>query len=127
MYNIYLYVYEKKIISNKIYILFRNSYSNTIEFSKISITINNPGYNEEFIINDTKHSNLIFHGKEMKKFLHQFQAPQKNDSNEMRITTISLYMGNDESCCIILRFSALGRETNFLSRLYPEIQQLRYV
>lgn len=106
-------------------VIIRNSYSNTIEFSKISITINNPGYNEEFIINDTKHSNLIFHGKEMKKFLHQFQAPQKNDSNEMRITTISLYMGNDESCCIILRFSALGRETNFLSRLYPEIQQLR--
>lgn len=30
-------------------------------------------------------------------------------------------------CCIILRFSAVGRETNFLSQLYPEIQQLRYV
>ena len=63
----------------------------------------------------------------MKKFPYQFEAVQQNDSTEIRITTISLYMSNNKMCCIILRFSAVGRETNFLSQLYPEIQQLRYV
>jgi len=35
-------------------------------------------------------------------------------------------MGDIGHCCIILRFSAMDRETNLLDRLYPEIQQLRY-
>ncbi|XP_054008075.1 trafficking protein particle complex subunit 11 isoform X1 [Hylaeus anthracinus] len=106
-------------------VIIRNSYSNTIAFSKVSITIGSPGYNSEFTVTDAENSNLIFHGKETKKFLHQFQAPQQSDGSEIRITTISLYMGSDTVCCIVLRFSAVGRETNFLSRLYPEIQQLR--
>lgn len=36
-------------------------------------------------------------------------------------------MGDSAHCCIILRFSAVSRETNVLDCLYPEIQQLRYV
>ncbi|XP_076754890.1 trafficking protein particle complex subunit 11 gry isoform X1 [Xylocopa sonorina] len=106
-------------------IIVRNSYSNSVEFSKILITVSTPGYNSEFTVADAEHNDLNFHGKEMKKFLYQFQAPQQNDNSEIRITTISLFMGNEATCCIILRFSAVGRETNFLSRLYPEIQQLR--
>nr|XP_034182161.1 trafficking protein particle complex subunit 11 isoform X1 [Osmia lignaria]XP_034182162.1 trafficking protein particle complex subunit 11 isoform X1 [Osmia lignaria]XP_034182163.1 trafficking protein particle complex subunit 11 isoform X1 [Osmia lignaria]XP_034182165.1 trafficking protein particle complex subunit 11 isoform X1 [Osmia lignaria]XP_034182166.1 trafficking protein particle complex subunit 11 isoform X1 [Osmia lignaria] len=105
-------------------VIIRNSYSGSVEFSKITITISSPGYNSEFAVTDAEQSNLVFHGKEMKKFLHQFQAPQQNDSSEIRITTISLHMGND-TCCIILRFAAMGRETNCLSLLCPEIQQLR--
>ena len=106
-------------------VIIRNSYNDVIEFSKISITISSPGYNSEFPVTDPKHSDLIFRAKEMKKFHYQFQAPQQSDGSEIRITTISLYMGNDDVCCIILRFSAVGRDTNYLSRLYPEIQQLR--
>ncbi|XP_076626915.1 trafficking protein particle complex subunit 11 gry isoform X2 [Colletes latitarsis] len=106
-------------------VIVRNSYSNTIEFSKVSITIGSPGYSSEFTVTDAKSSNLIFNAKETKKFLYQFQATQQNDGSEIRITTISLYMGNDTVCSIVLRFYAIGRETNFLSRLYPEIQQLR--
>lgn len=114
-------------ILTKYFILFRNSYSNSVEFSKISVTISSPGYNSEFIVADAEHNNLIFQGKEMKKFIYQFQASLQNDSSKIRITTISLYMGNDKTCCIILRFSVAGKETNFLNRLYPEIQQFRYV
>lgn len=106
-------------------VILRNSYSSTIEFSKVSITINSPGYNSEFIIADAERSNLTFRAKEIKKFHYQFQAPQQSDGSELRITTISLYMGNDAVCCIVLRFLAVGRDTNILSRLYPEIQQLR--
>ncbi|XP_043524770.1 trafficking protein particle complex subunit 11 isoform X1 [Frieseomelitta varia] len=106
-------------------VIIRNSYSNTVEFSKITITVNSPGYNSEFVIADAEHNTLVFRGKEMKKFPYQFEALQQNDSTEIRITTISLYMSNNKMCCIILRFSAVGRETNFLSQLYPEIQQLR--
>ncbi|OAD60815.1 Trafficking protein particle complex subunit 11, partial [Eufriesea mexicana] len=106
-------------------VIIRNSYSNSVEFSKISVTISSPEYNSEFIVADAEHNNLIFHGKEMKKFVYQFQASLQNDSSKIRITTISLYMGNDKICCIILRFSVAGKETNFLSRLYPEIQQFR--
>ena len=70
--------------------------------------------------------NIVFSAKEVKKFVCQFEAPQQNDSPEMQISTISLHLGNDKKCSIILRFSAAGRESNFLERLYPEIQQLRY-
>lgn len=91
------------------------------------MTVSNPRYTSEFTVTDAEHSNLIFQGKEMKIFPYQFQAPQQSDNSEIRITTISLSMGSESLCCIILRFSAVGRETNFLSRLYPEIQQLRYV
>lgn len=124
----YFYIYiEKNNCITECFVLFRNSYSSSVEFSKVSITVNSPGYNSEFVVADAEHNNLIFHGKEMRKFPYQFEAPQQNESSEIRITTISLYMSSDKMCCIILRFSAIGRETNFLSRLYPEIQQLRYV
>ncbi|XP_015435876.1 PREDICTED: trafficking protein particle complex subunit 11 [Dufourea novaeangliae] len=104
-------------------VIVRNLYNGIIEFSKVSITIDSPGYSSEFIIADAQSSNLIFNAKETKKFLYQFQATQTTDGSEIRITTISLYMGNDTVCCILLRFSAVGKETNFLSQLYPEIQQ----
>lgn len=106
-------------------VIVRNSYSGAIEFSKITITVSTPGFNSEFTVADSQQNNLTFNGKEMKKFPCQFQAPQQSDGSEIRITTISLHMGNDTSCCIIMRFSTMGRETNFLDRLYPEIQQLR--
>lgn len=109
------------------YCIYRNSYSGVIEFSKVSITILSASRNSEFTVTDAKSSNLTFHAKETKKFLCKFQAPKQSDGSEIRITTISLFMGNDTICCIVLRFSTVGRETNFLSRLYPEIQQLRYV
>lgn len=63
----------------------------------------------------------------MKKFHFNFRAPHQNDGVEIRVSTVSLQMGDSTHCCIILRFSAMGRETNLLDRLYPEIQQLRYV
>ncbi|XP_076160826.1 trafficking protein particle complex subunit 11 gry isoform X2 [Ptiloglossa arizonensis] len=106
-------------------VIIRNSYSGVIEFSKVSITILSASRNSEFTVTDAKSSNLTFHAKETKKFLCKFQAPKQSDGSEIRITTISLFMGNDTICCIVLRFSTVGRETNFLSRLYPEIQQLR--
>ncbi|XP_076233472.1 trafficking protein particle complex subunit 11 gry isoform X2 [Calliopsis andreniformis] len=106
-------------------VIIRNSYSGTIEFSKVSITISSPGYNSEFIVTDAERSNLIFCANEMKKFPYQFQVPQQSDGSEIRITTISLYMGNDTVCCIILRFLAVGRDSNYMRQLYPEIQQLR--
>ncbi|XP_017788618.1 PREDICTED: trafficking protein particle complex subunit 11 [Habropoda laboriosa] len=106
-------------------IIIRNSYNGSVEFSKVSLTISSSEYNSELIVTDAEHSNLVFHGNEVKKFPYEFQVPQQNDSNKIRITTISLYMGSETTCSIILRFSSVGRETNFLSRLYPEIQQLR--
>ncbi|CAK9810108.1 Trafficking protein particle complex subunit 11 [Anthophora plagiata] len=106
-------------------VIIRNSYSGSVEFSKVSITISSPEYNSELTVADAEHSNLVFRGNEVKKFPYDFQASQQNDGSKIRITTISLYMGSETTCCIILRFSSVGRETNFLSRLYPEIQQLR--
>ncbi|XP_031844601.1 trafficking protein particle complex subunit 11 gry isoform X2 [Nomia melanderi] len=106
-------------------VIIRNLYSGTVELSKVSITIGNSGYSSDFTITGAEHCNLTFAAKEMKKLQYQFQAPQTTDSSEIRISTVSLHMGDDTVCCIVLRFSALGRETNFLSRLYPEVQQLR--
>jgi len=105
----------------------RNSYCGIIEFSNASITVSGPGYNAEIPIDETQRSTLIFQAKETKKFYFNFRAPYQNDGVEIRISTVSLQMGDCAHCCIIMRFSAMGRETNLLDRLYPEIQQLRYV
>ncbi|XP_076289261.1 trafficking protein particle complex subunit 11 gry isoform X2 [Lasioglossum baleicum] len=106
-------------------VIVRNLYSGIVEFSKVLITIASPGYSSELTISNAENCNLTFNAKEMKKLLYQFEAPQTTDGSKIRITTISLYMGNHNVCCIVLRFSAAGRETNLLNRLYPEIQQLR--
>lgn len=91
------------------------------------VTISGPGYNVEIPVSDTQQSNLVFQAKETKKFYFNFKAPYQNDGVEIRINTVSLQMGDNAHCCIILRFSAVGRDTNLFDRLYPEIQQLRYV
>lgn len=106
---------------------YRNSYSGIIQFSNVTITVSGPGYNTEIPISDIQLSDLIFQAKETKKFYFNFKAPHQNDGAEIRINTVSLQMGDSARCCIILRFSAMGRETNLLDRLYPEIQQLRYI
>ncbi|KAG7196538.1 hypothetical protein KM043_018560 [Ampulex compressa] len=106
-------------------VMIRNSYSSSIEFSKVSMTISSSGYNSDITVADGRKDNLIFCTKETKKLYCHFQALQQYDGSEIRITTISLHMGNETNCCIILRFSAMGKETNCLDRLYPEIQQLR--
>jgi hypothetical protein len=92
----------------------------------VSITVSGPGYNTEVPVN-AQQSDLIFQAKEMKKFYFNFKTPHQNDGVEIRISTVSLQMGDNTRCCVVLRFSAMGRETNLLDRLYPEIQQLRCV
>ncbi|KAH0955604.1 hypothetical protein HN011_000445 [Eciton burchellii] len=105
-------------------LVIRNSYCSTIAFSNVSITVSGPGYNTEVPVN-AQQSDLIFQAKEMKKFYFNFKTPHQNDGVEIRISTVSLQMGDNTRCCVVLRFSAMGRETNLLDRLYPEIQQLR--
>ncbi|XP_018405542.1 PREDICTED: trafficking protein particle complex subunit 11 isoform X1 [Cyphomyrmex costatus] len=105
-------------------VIVRNSYFSIIEFSNASITVSG-GYNAEIPIDEIQQPELIFQAKETKKFYFNFRAPRQNDGVEIRISTVSLQMGDSAHCCIMLRFSAMGRETNLLDRLYPEIQQLR--
>ncbi|XP_014475297.1 PREDICTED: trafficking protein particle complex subunit 11 [Dinoponera quadriceps] len=104
-------------------VIIRNSYCGIVEFTNVLITVSGPGYNVEIPVSDTQLSNLVFQPKETKKFYFNFKAPHQ--SVEIRISTVSLQMGDSAHCCIILRCSAMGRETNLFDRLYPEIQQLR--
>ncbi|XP_014211822.1 trafficking protein particle complex subunit 11 isoform X2 [Copidosoma floridanum] len=103
----------------------RNAYHDKVEFSKVSVTVTSPGYNSEFPASDPNQGNLEFDANEVKTFLCRFEAPQPNDTPEIQISTISIYLGNDKKCCVVLKFSAAGREAGLLDRLYPEIQQLR--
>lgn len=95
----------------------------------MSVTINSPGFNTEIVvaIPQQNNVNLVFSSNQIKKFYGQFGAPPLSDSSEIRIGTVTLFMGNETQCCIVLRFPAAGKETNLLHRLYPEIQLLQYV
>ncbi|XP_020292596.1 trafficking protein particle complex subunit 11 [Pseudomyrmex gracilis] len=106
-------------------VIVRNCYCGIIEFSNVLITISGPGYNAEIPVSNAQQSDLIFQAKETKKFYFKFRAPHQNDGVEIRVSTVSLQIGDKARCCIILRFSAMGRETSLLDRLYPEIQHLR--
>ncbi|XP_066598539.1 trafficking protein particle complex subunit 11-like [Prorops nasuta] len=103
----------------------RNSYCGDIELSKISVTISSPGCNSELSVIEIQDYNFTLHAKEMRKFTCHFQPAQQIDGSEIRINAISVFFGIESSCSIVLRFSPVGREVNFLDRLYPEIQQLR--
>lgn len=104
--------------------IFRNLHNGPVEFFKVSVTVSSPGYTSEFSIVDV---DLSFHAKQAKKFLCQFKTPQQGDNVEIRISKISLYLGSGTNCCMILQFSPLGKEANLWDKLYPEIQQFRYV
>ncbi|XP_046424871.1 trafficking protein particle complex subunit 11 isoform X1 [Neodiprion fabricii] len=106
-------------------VFIRNLYHQSMEFSKVSVTVNSPGYSSEFAVSDIQDKPVIFQEKETKKFLCQFQARQQDVGNEIQISTVSLYLGSDSNRCLIMRFSALGGENNVLDRTYPEIQQIR--
>ncbi|XP_033218517.1 trafficking protein particle complex subunit 11 [Belonocnema kinseyi] len=105
-------------------VLVRNSYRGNIEFSKVSVTVNSPGHSAEFAITGSEQNDLLFHDGETKKFLCQFQTPPQTDGTEMQISVISLYLGRENNCCVVMRFSATG-EANSTDRTYPEVQQLR--
>ncbi|KAI4476951.1 hypothetical protein M0804_013131 [Polistes exclamans] len=107
-------------------VIIRNTFSGNIEFSKVSATINSPVFNTEIVVAIPQQNNidLIFSANEIKKFYGEFAAPPLSHSSEIHIGTITLYMGNETQCSIILRFPAAGKETNLLHRLYPEIQLL---
>ncbi|XP_058808677.1 trafficking protein particle complex subunit 11 [Phymastichus coffea] len=103
----------------------RNLYHGEVEFSKIILTVTGLGYNIELPVKDINEENFVFRGKESKKFVCQFEASQYIDSSEIQLNRVSLYLGNEKKCCIIMKFPSAGKETNMLDRLYPEIQQLR--
>ncbi|XP_057320612.1 trafficking protein particle complex subunit 11 [Microplitis mediator] len=103
----------------------RNFYESEIEFSKIIVTIGTGGFSSEFPVKETADKNLCFAAKETKKFICEFPAGQQPEASEIKITAVSLYLGNDNNFCIVMKFSAAGSDPALLDRFYPDIQQLR--
>ncbi|CAD6215592.1 GSCOCG00000404001-RA-CDS [Cotesia congregata] len=101
----------------------RNLYEGKIEFSKILITVES--FNSEFAVKVTADSSLCFDAKETKKYICEFPARKNSDDSEIRISAVSLYLGNENNFCIVMKFPATGTDTAALDRFYPEIQQLR--
>ncbi|XP_051176751.1 trafficking protein particle complex subunit 11 [Leptopilina boulardi] len=104
-----------------IQVLVRNLCRENIEFSKISVTVSNPGYNLEIPIIGSS-EDFKFRQNEIKKFTCQFQV--QCNGNEIQISAVSFYLGRENNCCVVMRFSPNGSD-NSVDRLYPEIQQLR--
>lgn len=102
----------------------RNLYEDKVEFSKLLVTVITPGCNSELELKYNFDTNLKFEANEMKKFICEFTAPAQVDGSEIQISTVSLYLGN-ENYCIIMRFSPATSDATVLERFYPEIQQYR--
>lgn len=93
------------------------------------VTVSTPGNNNDFLAtpetsNDDEDSRVL-RPLETKKFVCEFVAPSQNDPTDIHISNVSLYLGNESKCCIVMRFSTTTGETTMLDRFYPEIQQLR--
>lgn len=113
--------------NNEIFLNFvsRNMYHKSIDFSKISLTVNNMGLNTENIVLDSTRNDFSFEGKEIRKFVHQFRAsPPNENNNEIHISMVSLHLGNVGKCCVILRFPSLGGDTHLGDNFYSEIQPI---
>ncbi|XP_023290786.1 trafficking protein particle complex subunit 11 isoform X2 [Orussus abietinus] len=111
----------------------RNLHLGAAEFSKCTVTVAGAGYSSEFRLDDgldwrdsgSMDTSLKIASGETKKRVCSFRVPKQPSGTELQITSVSLYLGDEKSYCVVLRFSATNGESNLLDRLYPEIQQLR--
>lgn len=64
---------------------------------------------------------FTFRDGETKKFSCQFQV--ECQGSEIHIGGVSVYLGKENNCCVVMRFSPSGNDNS--DRLYLELQQLR--
>lgn len=112
--------------TNLDFIFYRNIYRGPIEYSKLMVTVSSASGNMEFTaVPESNEDSSILLPQDTKKFVCEFVASRQTNPNDIHISVVSLYLGNESKCCIVMRFSTTNGETNMLDRFYPEIQQLR--
>lgn len=95
-----------------------------LKFIKVSVSVNTPGYSSEFAVNNQQPDgqNLQFNYNEVKRFLIEFMPDPNDIGKEIQIGAINLCLGNQNVCCIDLKFSGMGTET---SKTCPDLMHFR--
>ncbi|KAK7871870.1 hypothetical protein R5R35_006453 [Gryllus longicercus] len=102
-----------------------------LQFSKLTVTVNNPTYSSEFAVCESSSNEsganplLLFHKNEVKRFVCQFLPDVQDVGKEIQIGSILLYLGSEKGRCAILRFTGTGSEPSSVDISCPELQHFR--
>ncbi|XP_049939900.1 trafficking protein particle complex subunit 11 isoform X1 [Schistocerca serialis cubense] len=92
-----------------------------LQFSKLSVTVNNPSYSSEFAVCDEGPS-LLFTCGEVKRFACKFLPP--DGGRDLQIGSLLLQLGTER--CTILRFTGSGNDGGTAcDAVCPELQHFR--
>uniref|UniRef100_A0A1B6BYJ1 Trafficking protein particle complex subunit 11 n=1 Tax=Clastoptera arizonana TaxID=38151 RepID=A0A1B6BYJ1_9HEMI len=112
----------------EITILIRCKFAKSIQFSRLSVCVNNPSVSNEFAIcgdGEAGGPNLLFEPGEVRTFMCQFKPDPKDVGKEIQIGSILLDLGNDNNGGrhVILRFT--GNDSDSVTK-YPEFEHFRF-
>lgn len=109
-------------------VLIKCTFPRSIQFSRLSVSVNNPTMSSEFAVCGDKDSGdpkLLFEPGEVKSFLCQFTPDPRDAGKEIQIGSILLELnsGGDSGKRIMLRFTGNSCDA---ANTHPELQHFRH-
>ncbi|XP_054273779.1 trafficking protein particle complex subunit 11 [Macrosteles quadrilineatus] len=105
-----------------IQVLIRCRFVKPVQFSRLSVCVNNPTVSSEFAMCDSSGDQLLFQPGEVKNFLCQITPDPADAGKEIQIGSILLEMGEENCQKVVLRFT--GSEST--KHTLPELKYFRY-
>ncbi|PNF36899.1 Trafficking protein particle complex subunit 11 [Cryptotermes secundus] len=117
----------------EIEVFIRSCCPHPLQFSRLSVTVNNPSYSSEFAVCESSSQDvhasgnplLLFHCHEVRRYVCQFLPDVQDVGKEIQIGSILLHLGSAQERSAILRFSGTGAETAPSDGMCPELQHFR--
>ncbi|XP_021915999.1 trafficking protein particle complex subunit 11 isoform X2 [Zootermopsis nevadensis] len=117
----------------EIEVFIRSSCPHPLQFSRLSVTVNNPNYSSEFAVCESSsqeaHASgnplLLFRCNEVRSYVCRFLPDVQDVGKEIQIGSILLHLGSDKERSAILRFNGTGAETATSDGMCPELQHFR--
>ncbi|XP_069669154.1 trafficking protein particle complex subunit 11 [Periplaneta americana] len=117
----------------EIEVYIRSCCPHPLQFSRISVTVNNPSYSSEFVVCESKPQEgpasdnplLLFHCNQVRSYVCKFLPVVQDVGKEIQIGSILVQLGSDKERSVVLRFTGTGTETTANEGLHPELQHFR--
>nr|CAD7408851.1 unnamed protein product [Timema cristinae] len=112
-------------------VFIRSCCPHPMQFSKLSVTVNNPSYSSEFAVCEStagphpSNPLLLFEANEVKRFICQFVPDMQDVGKEIQISSILLHLGLETERYAVLRFNGTSGDSASLDVTCPELQHFR--
>ncbi|KAF5306179.1 hypothetical protein FQR65_LT07455 [Abscondita terminalis] len=93
-------------------IFVRSSCPFLLKFVKVSTTINTPEYASDYDVINLKEGDATFNCDDVKKYTVEFMPDPNDIEKEIQIGAVNMSMGSKDKCCVELKFTGFGNDTN---------------